>query len=133
MRQTNLLYTTLKGHYQVRVMRWLRRTLSKDFKEKLALSKDFTFITAPKTIFPKSWNIMESYKILSKYNLFNNFLEHKKIVFPISEQFKSRAFWSSVNMVFHARQNIILHQLFGSNKRPYFLSPKSSKQELFRV
>ena len=44
-----------------------------------------------KTIFPKSWNIMESSKRLSKYHLSINFLAQKKTLFPISEKFKIQA------------------------------------------
>ena len=38
----------------------------------------------------------------------------KKTVFPISEKFKTRTFPCSENIVFHAKENIILHQLFES-------------------
>ena len=60
-----------------------------------------------KTIFPKSWNIMKSSKIPRKYQLF-----------PISEKFKTRTFPYSKNMVFHAEENIILHQLFEPKDDP---------------
>ena len=45
-----------------------------------------------------------------------NFLNQKKTVFPISEKFKTRTFPYSENMVFHAKENIILHQLFESKE-----------------
>ena len=38
--------------------------------------------TARKTIFPKSWNIMESSKRPSKYHLSINFLPQKRPYFP---------------------------------------------------
>ena len=52
----------------------------------------FISYTVRKTIFPKSWNIMESSKRPSKYHLSINFLAEKKTVFPISEKFKTRTF-----------------------------------------
>ena len=46
---------------------------------------------AQKTIFPNSWNIMESSKRPSKYHLSINFLNQKKTVFfLITEKFKTR-------------------------------------------
>ena len=48
--------------------------------------------TAPKTLFPNCWNIMESIKIPSKYHLFIKLLDQKKTVFPIFEKFKTRTF-----------------------------------------
>ena len=47
-------------------------------------------ITARKTIFSRSWNIIESSKRPCKYHLSNNFLAEKKTVFPITEKFKTR-------------------------------------------
>ena len=47
-------------------------------------------ITARKTIFPRSWNIIESSKRPCKYHLSNNFLAEKKTVFPITKKFKTR-------------------------------------------
>ena len=48
--------------------------------------------TARKTIFPRSWNIIESSKRPRKYHLSINFLAEKKTVFPITEKFKTRTF-----------------------------------------
>ena len=56
---------------------------------------------------------MKSSKIPRKYQLSINFLDQKKTVFPISEKFKTRTFPYSKNTVFHAKEYIILHQLFG--------------------
>ena len=47
-------------------------------------------ITARKTIFLTSWNVMESLKRPSKYNLSINFLAEKNTVFSITEKFKTR-------------------------------------------
>ena len=79
--------------------------------------------TARKTVFPRSSNIMESSKTPSKYHVPINFLAQKKTVFPISKKFKTRTFQQSVNILFP--------RTFGSKKRPFFGSPKSSKQKLF--
>ena len=49
-------------------------------------------ITAQKSIFPRSWNIIESLKTPRKYHLPINFLTQKKTVFPITEKFKIRNF-----------------------------------------
>ena len=46
--------------------------------------------TARKTVFPRSWNIMESSKRPSKYHLSINFLAEKRSYFPITEKFKTR-------------------------------------------
>ena len=59
---------------------------------------------------------MKSPKISRKYQYSINFLDKKKTVFPISEKFKARTFPYSKNMVFHAEENIILHQLFESKE-----------------
>ena len=75
-----------------------------------------TLFTARKTIFPKSWSIMKSSKIPRKYQLSIKLLDQKMTVFPISEKFKTRTFPYSENMVFHAEENIILHQLFESKE-----------------
>ena len=45
---------------------------------------------ARKTIFPRSWNIIESSKRPRKYNLSINFLAEKTTVFLITEKFKTR-------------------------------------------
>ena len=58
------------------------------------------FNTARKTIFSRSWNIMESSKRPSKYHLSTNFLAEKKTVFPISKKFKTRTFQWSVKIIF---------------------------------
>ena len=76
--------------------------------------------TARKTIFPKLWNIMKSSKVPRKYQLFINFLDQKKTVFSISKKFKIRTFPQSENMVFHAKENINLHQLFESKEDRIF-------------
>ena len=55
---------------------------------------------------------MKSSKVPRKYQLSINFLDQKKTVFPISEKFKTRIFPYSKSMIFHAEENIILHQLF---------------------
>ena len=47
----------------------------------------------------------------------------KKTAFPITEKFKTRTFQQPINIIFSLT--------FFSQKRPYFPSPKSSKQELF--
>ena len=72
--------------------------------------------TARKTMFPKSWNIMKCAKIPKKYELSINFLDQKKTVFSICEKFKTRTFPYSENAVFHAKENIILYQLFESKE-----------------
>ena len=46
--------------------------------------------TAQKTIFPRSWNIIESSKKPRKYHLSINFLAEKKTVFRITEKFKTK-------------------------------------------
>ena len=72
--------------------------------------------TASTTIFSKSCNFMKSSKIVSKYHLSIKFLCSKKTVFSISDKLKTRGFQESLNMVFHANKNIILHHLCGSKK-----------------
>ena len=112
-----------------------------------------TDITAQKTIFSKSWNIMESSKRPSKYHLSINFLAEKKAVFPITEKFKTRTSQQPVNIIFpstfwlkkarisHSRKDqnknfsvvskYHLSSNFLAQKRPYFPFPKRPKQELF--
>ena len=63
---------------------------------------------------------MESSKIPSKYHVSINFLDQKKTVFSIPKNFKSRTFSYLVNMILHAKENIIFHQLFGSKKDRIF-------------
>ena len=58
--------------------------------------------------------------MLKKISSYINFLNQKKTVFPISEKFKTRTFPYSENMVFHAKENIILHQLFESKEDRIF-------------
>ena len=53
-----------------------------------------------------------------------NFLNQKKIVIPISEKFKSRTFPYSKNTIYHAEENIILHQLFESKEDRISISKK---------
>ena len=71
----------------------------------LKSSKQELFLTQ------KTW-----YSMLKKISSYINFLNQKKTVFPISEKFKTRTFPYSENMVFHAKENIILHQLFESKE-----------------
>ena len=52
------------------------------------------------------------YSMLKTISSYINFLNQKNTVFSISERFKTRIFPYSENMVFHAKENIILHQLF---------------------
>ena len=54
----------------------------------IAIGRDTGF-TARKTIFPKSWNLMQSPR---KYYLSINILAQKETVFPISKNFKARTF-----------------------------------------
>ena len=56
----------------------------------------------------------EKLKNAKKISTFHQILDQKKTVSPISEKFKTRTFPYSKNMVFHAEENIILHQLFES-------------------
>ena len=79
--------------------------------------------TARKTRFPKSWNIMESSKTSSKYHFSIKFLAAKKVVFSFTKKLKTRTFQQVINIIFQSTFWLI--------KRPYFLSLKSSKQELF--
>ena len=78
--------------------------------------KKQTKYTARKTIFLKY--TMRSSKIPRKNQLSINF--SKNTVLPISEKFKTRTFQYSKNIVFHAEENIILHQLFESKKDRIF-------------
>ena len=88
-------------------------------------------LTAQKTIFPKSWN-MKSSKISRKYQLSINFLDLKKTVFLISERFKTRTFLYSENMVFRAEENIILYQLFESNRISHLRKVQNKNVFVFR-
>ena len=54
--------------------------------------------------------------MLKKILSYINFLNQKKTVFPISGKFKTGIFPYSENMVFHAKENIILYQLFESKE-----------------
>ena len=54
--------------------------------------------------------------MLKKILSYINFLNQKKTVFPISEKFKTRTFPNSENMVFHAKENVILYQLSESKE-----------------
>ena len=109
--------------------------------------------TARKTIFPRSWNIIESSKRPSKYHLSINFLAEKKAVFPITEKLNTRTSQQRVNIIFpstfwlkkdrisHFRKDqnknfsVISKYHLSSNflaqKRPYFSLPKRPKQERF--
>ena len=75
--------------------------------------------TARKSIFLKSWNIMESSKRPSKYPLSISFLAQKN-VFPISKNFKTRPFQQSVNIIFPStfclKKDGISHLRKGQNK-----------------
>ena len=53
---------------------------------------DSVSCTAQKTIFPKSWNIMESSESPSKYYLSINFFAKKNTVFPVTEKLKTKTF-----------------------------------------
>ena len=63
----------------------------------------------------KTW-----YSIRNKISSSIKFLNQKKTVFPISKKFKTKTFPYSENMVFHAKENIILHQLFESKEGRIF-------------
>ena len=56
------------------------------------MEKDTKNYTAGKTIFLKSWNIMEKSNRPSKYHLSINFLAEKNTIFPITERVKTRTF-----------------------------------------
>ena len=56
---------------------------------KLPLCSAKKSCTARKTIFLRSWNIIESSKRPRKYHLSINFLAEKNTVFPITEKFKT--------------------------------------------
>ena len=47
-----------------------------------------TTVTARKTVFPRSWNIMEGSKRPSKYHLSINFLAEKRSYFPSPKNLK---------------------------------------------
>ena len=64
-----------------------------------SFSFDFV-ITARKSVFPRSWNFMESLKRPSKHHLSINFLAEKKIIFPITEKFKTRTSREPVNIIY---------------------------------
>ena len=78
---------------------------------------DFTGTTARKTIFPESWNIMESSKIPSKYHLSISFLAQKRTVFSISEKY------------FPVISKYPLSINFLAQKRPYFHLQKVQNKE----
>ena len=111
---TRLLHTV---HYRSYYLTYLGPNIwervPSDVKNVLTLK---TFNTARKIIFPKPWNIMKSSEIPRKYQLSINFLDKKKSVFCISEKFKTRTFPYSGNIVFYAKENIILNQLFESKE-----------------
>ena len=48
--------------------------------------------TARKVIFPKSWNVMESSKRLSKYHFFINFLDQERLYLPSPKSSKQDTF-----------------------------------------
>ena len=62
--------------------------------------------------------------MLKKISSYINFLNQKKTVFPISEKFKTRIFPYSENIVFHIKENIILHQLLNQNNTVFLISEK---------
>ena len=72
------------------------KNLAKEEKDKIKKYRRKRYQTARKTIFPKSWNIIESSKSSksskSKCHLSVNFLAEKKILFPITKRFKTRTF-----------------------------------------
>ena len=61
-----------------------------DLVNRLEHDANLAIDTARKTIFLRSWNIIESSKRPRKYHLSINFLAEKKTVFPITEKFKTR-------------------------------------------
>ena len=64
--------------------------------------------TARRIIFHKSWNIMENSETPNTYHFSINALAQRKTMLSISEKFKTRTFQWSVNMEFHAKENVIL-------------------------
>ena len=81
-----------------------------------------TDITARKTIFSKSWNIMESSKRPSKYHLSINFWLNKGRI-SHHQQVQNKNF--SATSKYHLSINFL------AQKSPYFPFPKRPKQELF--
>ena len=65
----------------------------------------------------------KNFSVTSKYHLSTNFLTQKKAVFSITENFNTRPFQQSVNIIFQSTLWL--------KKRPYFQSPKRLKQDLF--
>ena len=118
-------------------------------------------VTARKTVFPRSWNIMQSLKRPSKYYLYINVLVKKKTVFPVNEKFKTRTFsvaqsknflviskyylsinflsqkehtfhhWNVQNKNFSVIGKYHISINFLAQERPYLRSPKNSNQGLF--
>ena len=93
-------------------------------------SYNATNYTARRTIFSRSWNILESSKRPSKYHLSINFLVQKKTVFPSPKSSKQELF-KAQNKNFSVTSKYNLSINFLAHKRPYFPTLKSSKQELF--
>ena len=61
-----------------------------DLENRLEHDANLAIDTARKTIFLRSWNIIESSKRPRKYHLSINFLAEQKNVFPITKMFKAR-------------------------------------------
>ena len=98
-------------------------------------SKYWTFqltnqVNAQKTVFPRSWKIMECSKRPSKYDLYINFLAKED---RISHHRKAQNKNVSVaqNKSFSVISKYHLSLKFFPQKRPHVPSGESSKQELF--
>ena len=95
------------------------------------LFQDVSFMTNPfvltftarKTIFPKSWDIMESFKRPSKYNLSINFLAGKKDRTSHHRQVQDKNF--SVISKYHLSINFL------GQKKTIFPIPKKFKTSSF--
>ena len=88
--------------------------------------------TARKTIFPKSWNIMKSSKIPRKHQLSINFLDKKDRISYLWKV-QNKTFFVLKKHGIPCWRKYHLTSTFWIKRRPYFPSPKSSKQELFRI
>ena len=90
-----------------------------------------SWFTAAKTIFSKSWNIIESSKIPSKYHLSINSFKNRPY-FPSPKNSKQEIFsnhWTLCSML----KKTSLKSTFWIKKKIVFQSPKISKQEIFRL
>ena len=77
-------------------------------------SVSFLYIHCRKNHISRILKYHEKFKNTKKISTSINFLDQKKTVFPISENFKARTFPYSKNMIFIAKENIILYKLFES-------------------